>query len=68
MRSDETAVLATIDSIVDNICLAHEPPVPENALKQEFSTAVTDGWYTDVGVVSVLQKWCGSGAAAEWRV
>ena len=65
LRSDETEVLATIDSIIDSICLVHQPPVPEGALKQEFSTAVAAGRYTDAGVVSALQKWCGSGAAAE---
>eukprot|EP01046_Picozoa_sp_COSAG06_P019451 COSAG06_NODE_1387_length_9616_cov_4.512136_9_plen_338_part_01 len=65
LQSDEAVVLTTIDSIIDNICLAHEPPVPEGALKQEFSTAVAAGRYTDAGVVSALRKWCGSGAAAE---
>jgi hypothetical protein len=65
LRSDETVVLATIDSIIDNICIAHEPPVPENALKQQLSSAVAAGRYADAGVVSALQKWCGSDAAAE---
>jgi hypothetical protein len=65
LQSDEAEVLTTIDSIVDNICLAHEPPVPEGALKREFSSAVAAGRYTDAGVVSALKKWCGSDAAAE---
>jgi stage V sporulation protein SpoVS len=65
LQSDEAEVLTTIDSIIDNICLAHEPPVPEGVLKQEFSSAVAAGRYTDAGVVSALKKWCGSDAAAE---